>query len=332
MPVRHAWTVLTLLFLFASTAPAGAGELAEQDELAREVQDLVWGEQFDKLEAMADTFRAQGTRSASGLWRLSHFNAGLSKFLDSCAMSCEGILARWQARYPASPNPWLARTEHFILLAWEHRGSGSSDTVDEESWKPFFDNIAKARQVLEEHKNIASQDPRWYSMMLTVARAQGWSAADVSALIDEGLDRTPLYYPIYFNAVEYYMPRWYGDAAAIETFARAAVDRTRASEGLGLYARIYWYAAEAYYYDNVFAASDVDWNEMKRGFDDVLAQYPDNWNLNHYAKFACVAGDSTKMLELIDRIEGQVIEEAFAQAYLDACRAWAKQHPDASGG
>ena len=302
---RQILKLLPLLVICAFAAPSAAGELAERDRLASEVQGLAWGERFDTLEAMAQTFRTQGTRSESGLWRLSHFYAGLSKFLSHCAMSCEGILARWQGDYPDSPTLWLTRADHFITLAWEHRGTGLANTVQKESWKRFYDNIAKARQILEERKDIAAQDPVWYSMMLTVAIAQGWSATDVAALIDEGLDHAPSYYPIYFKAVEYYTPKWYGSAAAIERFARAAVERTRASEGLGLYARIYWYAAETQFSINLFRDSHVVWADMKTGIDDVLKAYPDQWNINNFAHFACLAGDYDKARELAARIEGE---------------------------
>jgi hypothetical protein len=41
---------------------------------------------------------------------------------------------------------------------------------------------------------------------------------------------------------------------------------------------------------------------MKKGIDDVLARYPDAWNLNNFARFACLRGDKEKTAELIRRI------------------------------
>lgn len=102
--------------------------------------------------------------------------------------------------------------------------------------------------------------------------------------------------------MEYNAPKWGGSAQAIEDFARAAVGRTRKTEGEGMYARIYWYAAQSQYHDQLFSQSKVDWPTMKRGIHDVLARYPDAWNLNNFARFACLAGDRAEAQALAARV------------------------------
>lgn len=49
---------------------------------------------------------------------------------------------------------------------------------------------------------------------------------------------------------------------------------------------------------------------METGFDDVVRAYPDYWNLNNYAKFACLADDKPKTKELTTRISGHVVDDA----------------------
>lgn len=74
----------------------------------------------------------------------------------------------------------------------------------------------------------------------------------------------------------------------------------------------------------LFKNSLVEWQKMKAGFEDIIARYPDLWNLNNYAKFACLAKDKTKTQELITKIGNNLIIEAWEKRELfDRCQTWA---------
>ncbi len=338
MSLRRFSIMLSLLFTFTVSAPAAADELVAREQIMSEVAQLFRSEQFAALEVMAYSYRANKSRTSSGIWKLEIFYRGLSRVFDwnnsaeDYWAECERLSDAWLAAYPKSPTAQLARVALLTNRAWATRGTGYANTVKSEDWAPFFAIVDEAHDYLVKTKTTASSDPHWYTSMAEVATFQGWPAEDFAALIDEALDREPFYYNTYFMALNRYLPKWGGSAEAVERFAREAMERTSAVDGRGMYARIYWNAAYSHYKDNLFAGSDVDWAEMKRGFDDVLARYPDSWNLNQYGRFACMAGDSAKILELIDRIGEQQIEEAWPMAYMDACRAWAEQHPDSPGG
>ena len=101
----------------------------------------------------------------------------------------------------------------------------------------------------------------------------------------------------------YYAPKWGGSAADIERFARWAVQRTRSTEGWGMYARIYWFAAQSQFGDRLFIDSWIEWPDMKKGIDDILSRYADDWNLANFAKFSCLAGDVEKTKELLGQMD-----------------------------
>ena len=42
---------------------------------------------------------------------------------------------------------------------------------------------------------------------------------------------------------------------------------------------------------------------MKKGIDDVLKRYPDQWNINNFTLFACQAKDREKARELFQLIK-----------------------------
>jgi hypothetical protein len=160
--------------------------------------------------------------------------------------------------------------------------------------------------------------------MASIATGLGMNKSEFQKLIDEGLKREPLYYQLYFTAINYFTPKWHGSAKEIEEFANSAVGRTKEQEGLGMYTRIYWAASQDQYGQRLFIDSNVVWEKMKKGMDDVLKRYPDQWNINNFALFACLAKDREKARELFNLIKEPPIVKVWKSEpnYL-RCKSWA---------
>jgi len=64
---------------------------------------------------------------------------------------------------------------------------------------------------------------------------------------------------------------------------------------------------------------------MSKGIDDVLAKYPDQWNINNFAFFSCLAEDKAKSREIISKIQGGPISLAWFNdmRFYNACKKWA---------
>lgn len=313
--------------------PAVAARAAEPAPVVEtQVAALLRAEQFDRIDALAAEFRTSQSRSLEygGLWNLSLFNDGISEAIAYRKANgpqfwkrTETLLQRWIAHAPTSPSARLAYAQMLSAHGWNFRGNGYAATVAPQHWKPFRDYIAQSRAYLEKYKTVAAEDPRWYEQMADIATVQSWPQAQFDALMEEGLDRHPLFYPLYFAAVRYYAPKWGGSGAAIEGFARMAYQRTYQVDGFGMYARIYWVASQTQYGDELFSESKVSWPTMSRGIDDVLAKYPDSWNVNNFARFACLAGDQIKTKALIAQIKGPPLMDAWRDEHMfEYCKAW----------
>ncbi len=332
--MSRVWLVACLSAGLLMTGPVRASEeLAERARVSGEAIEAFLGGDYARLERVSSAYRADKTRTASGLWKLTFFYIGLANAVDALAGSdgtdaaYDDLIARtdaWSRQYPGSPGACITRSMVHVAHAWYFRGSGFADSVAPEAWEPFEKYIALARQELESHKATASIDPRWYESMLIVARAQGWPRKQFDALLDEALDREPTYYQTYFTALDYLAPKWHGSLEDIEQFALDAQRRTASREGQGMYARIYWSAAQGDFQGDLFSESLARWPRMKSGFDDIVARYPDDWNLNNYAKFACIAHDKQTTRALLKRIGDNVVPEAWSPAELfQTCKDWA---------
>lgn len=300
-------------------------EYAAREDIMAAVQDSLWNRRFEELEAMADAFRTQKVRTPSGRWRLSLFYAGLSRFQESMPENAQSLVDAWIAAYPQSSAAHIGYAVMLLSEAWTLRGKGFASTVDDSAWEPFHATVEHARKYLMAHKALAAGDPHWYVAMAEIATIQGWPDAEFDALLREAFDREPSYTDTYFEATNRNLPKWGGNAEKVERFAREAVDRTKATEGFGLYARIYFSAWNSQYGEDLFEESAIDWTTMSKGIDDVLARYPSQWNINHFAYFACLAGDYGKALDLMERIEYQPMTHIWGGwlSYF-RCKWWAE--------
>ena len=307
-------------------------ELSEREAVKTDVIASITNEDFPKLENLSNTYLNSKTRTSSGLWKLTLFYAAIASYLDTQHKDDEFWLPKerltrsWVEHYPKSATAHLAYARMLLNRGWSYRGGGYANTVEKQNWKPFQEYTEKARIYLEKYKAVCSKDPYWYELMAIIAYRQDWSQNEFSKLIKEGIENHPSYYQIYFAAIDYYSPKWGGDASLIEAFATDSLKKTQSSEGFEMYARIYWYASQTQYGTRLFTDSLVDWPKMKRGIDDTLSKYPDNWNINNFAKFSCMSGDKVKTAELIKRLDTPPIQYVWGSMnYFLSCKTWANE-------
>jgi hypothetical protein len=253
---------------------------------------------FAKLEAMSSGFRRDKARTPAGVWKLDLFYQALMRNSNYAATDerlwddKEERFKKWLERYPASPSAQIALGKAYLGRAWQVRGRRPAHETDSARWPPFQKQLGVAREHLQKVKGVADLDPEWHRTMVQVAMGEGWDFQRVQAIIDEAMAREPGYQTFYYVVVEYLTPKWYGNDSLIDQFAIWVADRTRKTDGDAMYARIYWYVSDTYYGNGRrFKEMKVDWKRMRGGFEDIVARYPDPWNLNKYARFACIAKD-----------------------------------------
>ncbi|MEO8671087.1 MAG: hypothetical protein ABI411_07210 [Tahibacter sp.] len=342
---KHVGVALLIFTLTASQLLWAADELTERKNVADTAKKLLVASEFTKLDKMADDYRIRKSRTSSGLWKLSLVYAGIegaftkkvkspdaAKAKSSAPSSVpetekaaskekdtdchcdypklEARIALWEKRYPNSPAAHIAQADILIAHGWSIRGIEMAHKVPAEAWAPFHRYLSMAREHLEQFKSVSSVDPTWYEMMLTIAFAEGWKREEFDSLFNEAVSREPGNYETYFKALSYLLPMWHGDIDQVESFAEDAVKRTANQEGQSMYARIYW-SAHQIHFTHLFRNTRAKWPRMKAGFEDIMARYPDSWNLNNYAFFACEANDMATAKELLSRIGKDVIVAAW---------------------
>lgn len=262
-------------------------------------------EDFASLNAMAGALNNSKERLPDGRWKLtfvfSNLTSDIRKHDEHAWKSRLEQFDRWISKTPNDATPYIAKANALTSYAWDARGGGYANTVKESDSLLFKKRIADARTVLESVPQISKNSPMWYNSMQTVALAQGWTMEEYGKLFQEAVKKEPTYYFLYFNAATYFLPRWHGDAKEIARFVEYAVESSKSKEGQTLYARIYWSLLWALG-DNTFGPENAQWPRMRQGFRDIVKSYPDNWNINAFVYYACMAKDFETVAQIAPKI------------------------------
>jgi len=205
---------------------------------------------------------------------------------------------------------------------WDARGRGYSSGVESEAWRTFNAFNRDAWRVLEKSREVSSIYPAWFEYSILVASDLGLPNKELRRLFDEGIQRFPGYYGIYFRYARTLAPRWGGNYEVADAFIREQTTANTNPDGEALYARLYWlidrYAGSS---QDFFEKSKVDWRRMRRGFEKLTAETPySDRNRTAFAAYACRARDAAAFAGLRPRVQPWAILEFLPRGYsLQGC-------------
>jgi hypothetical protein len=287
---------------------------------------------FDELNELAARYRDTGERTPAGVWKLSLIYEGLLQYAgyETPTLGGRPNKHQWVAMFSRaqewinkkpSPAAYITLAKFRYKYAWQWRGDGAANEVDAAQWKMFFANLKVAQSILSKHKAIAGVDPEWYVVMVDIARCEQWPSSKAAVLDQQAFKEHPYYYGIYYAVADGLQPKWGGSWGSLEEFADFATQTTKDHDGEALYTRVYRTAATCDC--GVFDKSMMDWKKMRAGFQDIQKQYPNEWNLNSYAYFACRVNDKATAKVLLTEIASPKIEAWNNRSDVyEQCREW----------
>jgi len=225
-------------------------------------------------------------------------------------------------KYPNTAFSALAEVEYWIAYAWNVRGSGYASSVTPDAWRLFRERMEKAEQILINTKPYSAELPNWYGQMIIVQSALDRPLSERENVFLEGAKRYKTFLPIYFTMLNFMLPKWGGSWEVVDDFIKRSVEYTKKTEGNSMYARLYWAVFSGSGHSaNFYRETPASWPKMKKGFEDLMVRYPkSSWNLNNFAKFACLAKDKKTFLLLRRQIDDRIIQAAWPQNIsVDVC-------------
>ena len=217
----------------------------------------------------------------------------------------------------------MAAARAHNLLAWAHRGEGFANELSFMQVVRFKFALRKARDLLLRNADVASADPGYYAELLGSSLGAGLSPDKISGFLGEGVSRYPDYDELYFRTIAFSQPKWGGSIHEVAALADFAVANTESQRGYEMYARIYWGAGQAQDGKFFFQSPPASWDKMRQGINELVERYPDQWNINHLALFACVERDRELARRLVARVKEPILESAWhGRRNYEVCEAW----------
>ncbi len=286
------------------------------DSIASQTNALLYARDFKKLDTLAAEYQSPTALATDGQPKQVGFYDALKRGSVACREdqgsdsewdAHRKLLGEWSRANPQSLAPKVAAAALEHSFGWKARGGGLASTVGEQGWKLFAVRVEKSRQMLEALKPKALTDPGWYVEMLDIAVSQGWEPRRFDQLYGEAVGKFPYYLEIYFTKARFYSRKWYGTPQIFQAFVEETVAATESRMGQTMYARLYWGEKQP----DMFKSGQADWKRMKKGYERIMADFPDMWNLNKFARMACMALDIETNKALLAQIKDNVIEDAW---------------------
>lgn len=311
-------------------------ELAQRDELGN-VPIPLHPTAYDELDGLTTRLRDGKERTFSGIWKLPNLYFGYKDHYgyttsDTSIESFAKAMGRWRMARPQSPTPIVIEGILLGNLAEKAlQKTTTADVIGPEHFALSTKRVADARVFLLKHKEAGSQDPMWYATVVESSGSMCETLDHAWSMVDEGTTRFPSFHQLYFEYLKT-ASRCVDSLEDLAVHIKKIVDlgKSRAGEpGEAMYARSYWYIHSAILGEATFGFSGFDWQRMKKGIEDVLAQYQEPWNTNNFAKFACEAGDAALSRELLPKaLEFPVLQVWQAPEAFSACWNWANASSD----
>jgi len=236
--------------------------------------------------------------------------------------SLGNVIEHWSSLDPKSPTPHIVMAQLLRNHAYAALRGGD--------WEVGLKRLADARLYLQRWKDVASADPHWYELTIETLD-EAAPIKDIVDLVDEASRREPSYYSAYFAAARAIATRSERPAAHLEALARLAYDRTWQSEASAVYARIYWVVLSELVDPQGVTDLAIDWERMSTGIADVVAQYPDQWNVQNFAVLMCASHQQDTTRRLLAGMKGRPLLKAWGQVeYFNYCKTWAEEALPAS--
>ncbi|HEY9792304.1 MAG TPA: hypothetical protein V6D22_18015 [Candidatus Obscuribacterales bacterium] len=251
-----------------------------------QVHDQLEAQDYGALDAAAQTLRKSEQRTPEGFWKLDEFYDALEdeyKSGDKQELATTiGRFKQWVSEKPHSPVARLALAKCYL---WD-ASANQTDTDDEQSEQQaqlYKARIAEAQRLVDDDPGIKRQCPKAFEVFAEIANERDSEKDSTKSdddqkenylkLVEECRRLWPAYKTLELRAGELTPAGWYLADDNLSSFAKSCADRIGGAKGDEFYAQAIYQATN--YYHNIFSDdTKVDWDRVKRGCKQIIADFP----------------------------------------------------------
>jgi len=130
------------------------------------------------------------------------------------------VFEAWVQEEPERALAWLARGAYGVSEAWEVRGAGYGETVEEEAWEVFHDRLLGAEDDLMRAADLDPQDPVPWTHLVTSGRGLQVPKEELWLRFEEARRRRPWLPEAHMALLQGICEKWSGSHEEALAFAR----------------------------------------------------------------------------------------------------------------
>jgi len=131
-------------------------------------------------------------------------------------------VAAWADAQPGNPDAYMVLGQTLVGAAWAIRGSSYASGVSEDAWRPFFQYLKDADDVLVRAIDMAPYDPTPWVVTLLTARGRQVSRAEFQSRWKGLVERDRFNVLGHQHALQYLCKKWLGSHEEMFAFAESA--------------------------------------------------------------------------------------------------------------
>lgn len=267
---------------------------APDGPIEKEVHELLLARNFSAIDKIAEQAKIKKERLIGGYWKLDTvYNALGSIYSDQDGLEITAellkdriaLLKNWRETSPKSITARVALAIAYTEYGGFFRGGGYIDTVSDNDFAIFQEQLDLAEKELLEAQNLDEKCPRWYREILNLARAKRHMSFDQNKIYEEAVKSEPDYLQTYLVRSENLTPKWGAKSGEWQTFVIDLPDKLAAA-GSDEADIIYFVVLVNKIND---PSLNVNWGtfskeRIQKGFADLEKKYGvDNKRLNQFA-------------------------------------------------
>lgn len=197
----------------------------------------------------------------------------------------------------------IALFHAYNRLAFQLRGEGFANTVTEEGWKGFSDNMQKAWATLLPVLQQEKFPPEVLVCGVLLARNTQQDKAFVDQIIGRALQECPRYSRIFCEESFARLPRWGGNIDDAEKLAANVANTIGGEDGDMAYAKVFNHLLNAVRWEDLFNQYGFDSDRIMKGYLRWNEVSRDSEVANAALAFASRTKDGDAALEIFKRFE-----------------------------
>jgi hypothetical protein len=227
--------------------------------------------------------------------------------MTSLKNSWEQIEKPLFTNWPNESISWLLKGEAYNIVAANARGSGYANTVTEEGWKGFSENLAVAENSLKRAWELNPKDARIAVTMIWIVNDQGQSRDQMELWFNRAMENNTNDYEACQAKLNYIEPKWHGSTEAMLEFGRECVTNQAWGGNIPLILLDAHKSIQRQYVDDSeksdYWKQPEVWADVKMAFDRFFELNPKSTGWHHdYALYAYKSEQWDKLNELIPKL------------------------------